>query len=273
MRRALLVFFFVVWLGGLGRAVEPARVVPLPVAHAHNDYEHARPLFDALERGFCHVEADVWLVEGQLLVAHDRKSVRADRTLTALYLEPLRARIRRNGGRVFRDGPVFTLLIDIKSPAAPTYAEIDRTLREFAEILTMWRGDRRERESAVTVIISGNRPRAEMQQQPERFAAFDGRAGDLASEVPAAFMPWISENWRTFSSWNWNGAMPEADRERLREWVAQAHARGRKLRLWNVPERADAWQLLSEAGVDILGADDLDALAAFLRSRAAPRNR
>ena len=44
---------------------------PLPQAHAHNDYEHERPLLDALEQGFTSIEADVWLVDGELRVAHD----------------------------------------------------------------------------------------------------------------------------------------------------------------------------------------------------------
>src|SRR5438128_1656766 len=35
-------------------AAEPT---PLLHAHAHNDYEHTHPLFDALEQGFCSVEA------------------------------------------------------------------------------------------------------------------------------------------------------------------------------------------------------------------------
>src|SRR6266550_2676687 len=74
-------------------AAEPKPPTPLAHAHAHNDYEHARPLMDALDRGFCSVEADVWLVNGQLLVAHDLKDARPDRTLQALYLDPLRARV------------------------------------------------------------------------------------------------------------------------------------------------------------------------------------
>src|SRR5947207_10532669 len=96
-------------------------VVPLIRAHAHNDYEQKRPLFDALERGFCSIEADVWLVDGRLLVAHDRKNARPERTLEALYLDPLRERILQNGGRVYRDGPTVTLLIDVKSDATNTY--------------------------------------------------------------------------------------------------------------------------------------------------------
>ena len=39
-----------------------------PRAHAHNDYEHARPLLDALAFGFCSVDADIWLVGGELPV-------------------------------------------------------------------------------------------------------------------------------------------------------------------------------------------------------------
>src|SRR6185295_12383494 len=86
-------------LGGSLFAAEP---LPLTRAHAHNDYEHTRPLFDALEQGFCSVEADVWLVDGKLLVAHDLKNVKQERTLAALYLDPLRERVRKNGGRVYR---------------------------------------------------------------------------------------------------------------------------------------------------------------------------
>jgi hypothetical protein len=76
MRRFSLLFWCQLVL--VLHAAEPK---PLVRAHAHNDYEHARPLFDALDRGFCSVEADVYLIDGELLVAHDRKDVKAGRTL------------------------------------------------------------------------------------------------------------------------------------------------------------------------------------------------
>src|SRR5882672_7559979 len=84
------VLMSVVALALMVGAAEPKLPALLPHAHAHNDYEHTRPLLDALERGFCSVEADVWLVNGQLLVAHDLKDGKAERTLRALYLDPLR---------------------------------------------------------------------------------------------------------------------------------------------------------------------------------------
>src|SRR5262245_25702012 len=76
------------------------KIQPLSRGHAHNDYAHERPLLDALEHGFCSVEADIYLVEGHLLVAHDRGQVQPGRTLQALYLDPLRDRVQKNGGKV-----------------------------------------------------------------------------------------------------------------------------------------------------------------------------
>ena len=41
----------------------------------------------------------------------------------ALYLDPLRERVRKNGGRVYANGPEFTLLIDLKSDWRTIYPE------------------------------------------------------------------------------------------------------------------------------------------------------
>src|SRR2546426_8184366 len=114
-------------------AAEPT---PLIHAHAHNDYLHKRPLLEALERGFCSVEADIYLAEGKLLVAHDRQMTRPERTLQALYLDPLRERVKKNGGRVFSHGPEFSLLIDLKSDWQNTYPALRDALKQNAPVLT-----------------------------------------------------------------------------------------------------------------------------------------
>src|SRR3954449_1783813 len=84
-----------------------AAAEPLARAHAHNDYEHKRPLLDALDCGFNSVEADIWLVKGQLLVAHTPVDWNTDRTLEKLYLDPLRERAKANGGKVYKAGGAF----------------------------------------------------------------------------------------------------------------------------------------------------------------------
>ena len=74
---------------------EDAPVVPLRQAHAHNDYAHSRPLLDALDHGFCSVEADVFLVKDKLLVGHTFLELKPNRTLESLYLDPLLERVKR----------------------------------------------------------------------------------------------------------------------------------------------------------------------------------
>lgn len=231
--------------------------------HAHNDYEHEHPLFDALSNGFCSVEADVYLVDGRLLVAHDIEDVRQDRSLEELYLEPLKARIGKNGGRVYRNGPEFTLLIDIKSDAEKTYHVIHEVLSRYKGMLVTVKEDV-EIPGPVRVIISGNRPRDTMLSQQLRYAGYDGRLSDLDSDSPSHFMPWISDSASKITKWRGEGSFPENDLQTLREITCKAHKFQRKVRLWATPDRPEVWNILKEANVDIIGADDLTGLAEYL---------
>jgi glycerophosphoryl diester phosphodiesterase len=243
-------------------------VKPLPQAHAHNDYEHKRPLLDALDHGFTGVEADIWLVDGKLLVAHEEAHLKPERTLEALYLEPLKKRISEHGGRVYAGSDKFTLLIDIKTAAEPTYKALAVTLAKYAEILTIVR-DGNVQPGGVTAVVSGNRPKEYMLTEKVRYAGYDGRMPDLASDTPAAFMPLLSDNWTKVFTWKGDGAMPAAEKAKLQDIVKTAHGKGWTVRFWATPdkpgpERDAVWQELRAAGVDKINTDDLEGLRRFL---------
>ena len=246
----------------------PVNPVPLLHAHAHNDYEHEHPLFDALEHGFCSVEADIFLVDGQLLVAHDREKVSPARTLQALYLDPLRERARKNGGRVFPNGPDVTLLIDVKSDAEETYAALRKVLEKYADVLTTFRGQSIET-NAITVILSGNRPRTTLAAESMRYAALDGRLPDLDTNPPLALVPWISDDWTKHFTWRGKGPIPAEDRKTLGDLVERAHRQGRRVRLWGTADTPEVWRELRQAGVDLINTDDLAGVQRFLRSGEA----
>jgi hypothetical protein len=106
----------------------PEVPAPLPNAHAHNDYLHDHPLFDALDHGFTSVEADVFMVDGTLLVGHDRFALKPERTLESLYLAPLRERVRKNNGQVNPNASRFILLGDINDDPRQTYRELQNLL-------------------------------------------------------------------------------------------------------------------------------------------------
>ena len=243
-------------------------VTPLVNAHAHNDYEHERPLLDALDHGFCGVEADTYLIDGKLLVAHDRKDVKPERTLQALYLNPLRERVRANGGRVYPDGPTVRLLVDIKDDGVQTYYALRQVLAQYEEMLTVFDQGKIE-EKAVTVILSGDSPRNVLKSEPRRLAAIDGRLSDLDGPIDPSLTPLISDSWASTFKWNREGVMPQELRDRVKAAVDKAHAGGASVRFWATPQREDFWAALLDAGVDLINADDLPRLQKFLLERAA----
>ncbi|MEV0382168.1 phosphatidylinositol-specific phospholipase C/glycerophosphodiester phosphodiesterase family protein [Nonomuraea sp. NPDC050643] len=242
---------------------------PLRRAHAHNDYEHERPLLDALDHGFTSVEADIYLVEGELRVGHDPEDLRPGRTLQSLYLDPLAQRVRRQGG-VFRGSrQQLQLLVDIKNNGAATYTELDKVLRNYRKLLTTYHKGK-VRPGAVTVVVSGDRPRELMAAQQRRYAFYDGRMSDLG-QGNASFVPLISDNWTSHFTWMGEGEMPAAERDKLRQIVATAHRDGQRVRFWATPDTAGParealWRELVAADVDHLNTDDLAGLESFLRA-------
>jgi hypothetical protein len=261
--------FTVCWMASLviGLAQTPAST-PLWRAHAHNDYLHTRPLADALAHGFRSVEADIWLTNGTLLVSHDFRDTSPEKTLEALYLDPLRAFVRTNAWR--SRTPSLTLLIDVKSDAEKTYAVLREVLRRYSDMLTRFESNS-IRTNAVTVIISGARAEAVMREEKIRFAALDGRLGDLNLNPPPALVPLVSDNWTKHFQWRGVGEMSGEEREKLHQFVSRTHAQGRRLRFWATPDNGAGWRELFEAGVDLLNTDKLADLERFLRTQESKR--
>lgn len=249
-------------------ADEPKKAVNLPAplenAHAHNDYLHDRPLLDALGHGFTSIEADVFPVDGQLLVAHTFLELSKDRTLEGLYLKPLRNIVTQNGGSVYGNRKPIILLVDIKTKGAEAYALLNALLKSYDDIVSSHL-DGKFREKAVSIIISGDRPRAEIEKSNPRYAAIDGRLGDLDSSPPAILFPLISDNWGNHFKYRGDGEMPTDERKKLAAIVRECHEQGRRLRFWATPENPALWTELRNAGVDLIGTDDLAALQRHLQ--------
>jgi hypothetical protein len=230
---------------------------------------HPHPLLDALDHRFGSVEADIFLVDGALLVAHSAAELDPTRTLEGLYLAPLAARVKTHHGSVYRGSrQPLQLLIDIKTEGSATYLALDELLRRYRHLFTTY-AHGRIHSGPVTAVVSGDRAaRVPMAAQTVRRAFYDGRLTDLGTSE-ASFASLISDNWTLNFTWSGVGAFPDAERRKLRGIVAAAHERGQKVRFWATPDLAgparDAlWGELLAAGVDYLNTDDLAGLEAFL---------
>lgn len=241
-----------------------SQVTPLPNAHAHNDYEHTRPLLDALAQGFTSVEADVYLIDNELYVYHDRpQATDPARTLTKLYLQPLWNIVQQNGGTVYPNYKGdFYLMIDIKAEGKAVYALLKKQLEPFKKMLTSYENGQ-QKQGAVTIFLSGDRPMETVQADSARLVGIDGRPGDLG-KYDTYFMPVISDNYKNIIKWDGKGNISPEALQNIKQLTAAAHANKQKVRLWATPENENVWKVLQEAGVDLLNTDQLERLKQFL---------
>lgn len=225
-------------------------------AHSHNDYEQPVPFHTAWQLQFGSIEADIYLHNGQLIVAHDSSQLSRQWSLDSLYLRPLRLCIAKNGGSVYADKKrSLQLMIDIKSGGTATLDKLIATLKRYTDLIST---------ASLKIAISGSRPDASLFADYPSWLYFDG---DLRKEYEPETLRKIemmSDDYARYSSWRGNGEMPEKDKDALRQLVDKVHAQGKKIRFWNAPDNPESWKLFMELGVDYINTDKIEELSQFL---------
>jgi hypothetical protein len=224
---------------------------PLP-AYAHNDYENPSPLHDALRLGYAGVEADVVLVRGTLVVAHERRSARAGRTLEALYLRPLREVMQRCGG-VLSSNHRFLLNIELKERSRSAYDSLVALLGRYGDLV----GGAGFAGSLDVVLVGWHPPAKELDRAIFPVAGIQRKIARLdarAEEDAGGLVRLVSLDY---------GKTIGRDLSRRDEWLAalrraKGEGQGRIARVYDVPVRHEVYSLLLAAGVDLIGTEDLE---------------
>ena len=261
VRRLLLLsgIAFFIFVSSKGQDVAKDGVVYYN-AFSHNDYWRARPLWDALSYHFNCVEADLWLVDGALYVAHDRSEIKPERTFDRMYLKPLTDLILKNGGKVYpnSDRPFF-LMVDCKTNGEAMYPVLKKLIEPYKNLFCSV-DDGVFKEGAILLFLSGDRPFDTLPAEKNRHVFLDGRINDLSKCIPQYLMPVISDNYAVHFSWKGEGVMPDEELQKMRNILSLTHQEGKLLRWWGAPETASFKRFLIEEGIDLIGADDLELL-------------
>lgn len=233
------------------------------VGHAHNDYQQKRPLKGALENGFLSIEIDVFLKNGKLKVAHVPLFLGCKKTLEEMYLNPLQERIASNGGTVYKgDSTSLILMIDFKSPAEKIFPVLDSILRSFPDLFTKWENNMKTW-GPLTIMNSGKKARKVLTSATSRNMVIDGnlRSGDMLGDQTV--FQRVSANFTTEFTWNGEGEMSRAERQKLQNLVNEAHANGKTIRFWKTKDQPAVWKVLLDAGVDWINVDYLSKFRTF----------
>lgn len=231
-------------------------------AHSHNDYEQARPFWEAYEQRFGSIEVDLFLVGDSLYAAHESKNITPDRTFRKLYLEPIARQTARNNGTIYdqKDVPL-QLLVDLKTPADESLAALVKLLQPYQDLLAP--------KGNVKVVISGNVPAAGDFEKYPSFIYFDGRPEIAYTDTQLNRLGMISQSFQKYTRWNGEGDLPEKDKKALSKVIRQIHDQKQKVRFWGTPDNIHTWKTMMALQVDWLNTDRVVQMGDYLRT--APR--
>jgi hypothetical protein len=225
-----------------------------PLIHSHNDYQQAEPLTNALRYKVFSLEADVYLVNGQLLVAHDKKELATAPTLEALYLQPIIAMYKKHRGRISADtayAPV--LMIDVKQNGKAAIAALAKLVMPYREIF-----DRGINAMAVQLVISGDRGNIADWKNYPSFILFDGRPYENYDSVTMRRIGFISDAYSNYSK------PADSTHYKLQRLAARVHAQHKLLRIWGTGDDAGWWKLQQQLGIDFINTDKVAACREFV---------
>jgi alkaline phosphatase len=226
-------------------------------AHSHNDYEQKVPFWLAYNAGFGSIEADIFLRQDSLVVAHSTKELALQRTLETWYLDPLLACVRKNGGRPFADASApLQVLIDLKTDSIHTLERLIKVLEKYPELTAC---------PGIRFVITGNRPASSLWPSYPSWIWFDGVLSDDYDKAALDRVAMLSDDFKVFSKWDGTGAIPSLEWTRLEAVVRKAHQWKKAVRFWDAPDVTNAWNQFMRLQVDFINTDHIAALSAYLR--------
>ena len=236
--------------------------------HAHNDYEHEKPLFSALSYGFTSIEVDIHAYGGVLKVSHDFENCENKPNLEELYIKPLDSIVQRNNGCVYDiDSSQLTLMIDLKSKPEQSLNRLNKLLKNYDHLFQKYENGK-TKWGPIIILISGEPPMSTWQSINSPYLYLDGRASKIYPPNVRKMIRRISGNIFTVCS---NSALLEGhpvEIEKLSILVSDLYNQGAKeVRFWSTTDRPEVWQSLLNAGVNIISVDDLQGFSNFISAQ------
>ena len=216
-------------------------------AHSHNDYAQQKVFHLAYNEGFGSIEADIHLVNNEILVGHDTKDLKASKTLENLYLKPLIAYNQTDRK--------LQLLIDIKTEAKTTLNQLVVLLGKYPSITN---------NKNVKIVISGNTVAPALFDSYPYYIWFDGRLSIQYNPKQLSRVALISEDYYKVIGYKFMWPLDSVSIDKAKQFIDQVHQLGKPIRLWASPDKPDAWEQFMQWGVDFINTDKIKELADFI---------
>jgi len=227
--------------------------------HSHNDYKQEIPLLTAFHAQMGSIEADVFLKDGALYVAHEASEIKPGFTLKKIYLQPLAEFFKANGNHPYPNVALkLQLVVDVKEDYKHVLPVLLKELEAYGEVF-----DQQQNPQAIKVVISGDMPvPADFKDYDEKLS-FDGRPTTVYTEAQLPRVAMISDDLKNHTPWNGKGNPTKADEAKMKALIEQAHRKGKPFRFWATQDSPNTWIVLERLGVDWINTDHPTKLKDF----------
>jgi hypothetical protein len=158
-------------------------------------------------------------------------------------------------------------MIDFKSDADKTYHALLVLLEKYKPILSRYNSGGTV-PGNVTIVITGHKPAHLINNTDSGYVFMDDNLRQITAYNCTDPYPIASCKYSRLLKWKGKGPIPLTDILRLKFYVAEAHKRGRKVRLWASPENKTVWNILLKCNVDLINTNRLTSLRKFLTTSA-----
>jgi len=238
----------------------------LPNAHSHNDYTRENPFYKAYNLGFGSIEVDLFLVDGELYVAHDRKEIQAGRTFDELYLKPLVALYSAaNEGSIYPAGGTLQLLIDPKTEGGAMLDLLTQKLLPYRNLF-----DSRNNSNAVKIVISGNKPDRTTWSKYDDIFYFDADFNIDYTPYQISRIGLFSAPLKHYITWDGLEPLRGSDKQHIVELRDSVHQLDKKIRFWAVPDTKVTWSQWIDLDIDYINTDQPELLSKFIQMTGRP---
>ena len=216
--------------------------------HSHNDYQRAEPLTNALRNKVYSLEADIYLVNDTIKVAHDKKDLATASSLHSLYIQPIVNLFKANNGLISSDNKYApVLMIDIKENGDAVLNALVKMLSAYPFIF-----NRKINSKAVQIVISGDRGAISKWTSWPSFILFDGRINERYDKAQLKRVAFISDSYLNYAR------QKETTDSLIKQLTAKVHQIKKNIRLWAIPDNSSSWEHLRSLGVDIINTDKVE---------------
>jgi hypothetical protein len=221
--------------------------------HSHNDYEQAKPFYNAYDLGFDSIEADLVLKDGELFVAHESENINSENTFTRLYLKPILQKVKENDGFAYKNKQKLQLLIDLKTDGKEILKVLYQQLKPHKEAL-----------KNIKIVISGDMPEPSEFKNYNKIFFFDGRISLNYTAKQWQRVGLMSVSFREFDkSWDGTEALDKEIFDKVRAFIEANKIKNKEVRFWATPNTTLAFETLRKLGVGYIGTDNLALLKGF----------